>query len=279
MQVSNDNRFPDGTFSHYWDPFFCIEQTLTGLKPKTWYELSLWAKSTNAISFLFGADGPDWYSDYLPLNCPTWQRFAVKFRTEDKETTKKIFLRTFNLADEVLIDDIAVVEAAEPQVFVYCRHAPAMTKTQVARLGTVKSRAVAAESGQQCLRSRWACISPPAIWTGCSGPDIQKKQTDYWTWLQLREVAWVLDATEALIRQPLPDVPPIPFDHPKIDRGVFVAGTPPCPIFYGGYMGIHSDEDDPEFCGNGRLVHCHRKRSEFAGAGWEWKMGLGGTVA
>jgi hypothetical protein len=23
--VSNDNRFPDGTFDHYWDPLFCIE--------------------------------------------------------------------------------------------------------------------------------------------------------------------------------------------------------------------------------------------------------------
>ena len=115
--------------------------------------------------------------------------------------------------------------------------------------------------------SRWACISPFAIWTGCSGRTSKRSKRitgpgcNYAKWL------WVLDATETLIRQPLPDVPPIPFDHPKIDRGVFVAGTPPSPIFYGGYMGIHSDEDIPEFCGDGRLVHCHRKRSECAGGG------------
>ena len=209
--------------------------------------MSLWAKTTNAISFLFGANGPDWYSDYLPLNCPTWQRFAVKFRTEDKETTKKIFLRTFNLADEVLIDDVAVVEATESEGF---GDLASMTKAQLAHLGTVKSQAVAAGLDNNAYVKMGLYIAARYL-DRVQRPDIQKKQTDHWTSLQLREVAWVLDATEALIRQPLPDVPPIPFDHPKIDRGVFVAGTPPSPIFYGGYMGIHNDEDVPSFAGMG----------------------------
>ena len=95
-----------------------MSKTSAGLKPKTWYEMSLWAKTTNAISFRFGANGPDWHSDYLPLNCPAWQRFAVKFRTERQRDFQEISLRTFNLADEVLIDDIAVVELAEPRVLV-----------------------------------------------------------------------------------------------------------------------------------------------------------------
>ena len=231
-------------------PFFCIEQEVRGLKPKTWYELSLWAKTTNAISFLFGANGPDSYSDYLPLNCPTWQRFAVKFQTENKETSKKIFLRTFNLADEVLIDDVAVVKLAEPRVFIYAGELPEMIKTQTARLGTVKSRAVAAHQENNAYVKMGLYIAARYL-DRVQRPDIQKRQTDYWTWVQLREVAWVLNATETLIHQPLPDVLPIPFDHPRIDRGVFVAGTPPSPIFYGGYMGIHSDEDIPSFAGMG----------------------------
>ena len=250
VQVSNDNRFPDGSFAHYWDPFFSIEQKVTGLKPKTWYELTLWAKTINAISFRFGVNGPDWYSDYLPLNCPNWQRFAVKFHTDDKETSKKIFLRTFDLADEVLIDDVAAAEAAEPPVFVHTAMIPEMTKAQLARLGALKRRAEAARLDTNAYIKMGLYIAARYL-DRVQRPNIQERQTDYWTWVQLREVAWVLDATETLIQQPLSDVPPIPFDHPKIDRGVFVAGTPPSPIFYGGYMGIHNDEDVPSFAGMG----------------------------
>ena len=261
VQVSSDNRFPDGTFAHYWDPVFCIEQTLRGLKPQTCYEMSLWARTTNAVCFLFGAHGPEWYSDYLPLNCPAWQRFAVKFRTDEHETSKKIFLRTFHLADEVLIDDIAITEVVSDGVTdllltgglkqaELVAQLPDMIKAQRARLARVKSQAEAAGVVSNAYVRMGLFIAGRYL-DRVQRPDIQKRQTDYWTWMQLREVAWVLDATETLVRQPLPDVPPIPYDLPKIERGVFVAGTPPAPVFYGGYMGIHNDEDIPSFAGMG----------------------------
>ena len=275
VRVLSDNRFPDGSFDHYWDPLFCIEQTLNRLKPKTWYEMSLWAKSTNAISFRFGVNGPNWYSDYLPLNCPAWQRFAVKFHTDDKETSKKIFLRTFDLADEVLIDDVAVAEAAEPPAFVYAGMFPEMIKAELARLVALKSQAEAAGLDKNAYIKMGLYIAARYL-DRVQRPDIQKRQTDYWTWVQLREVAWVLDATEALIQQPLPDVPPIPFDHPKIDRGVFVAGTPPSPIFYGGYMGIHNDEDVPSFAGMGVSSIVIEKGPNALGADGNGKWALEG---
>ena len=228
VQVSNDNRFPDGSFDHYWDPLFCIEQTLNGLKPKTWYEMSLWAKSANAISFLFGAVGPDWYSDYLPLNCPAWQRFVVRFHTDDQETSKKIFLRTFDLADEVLIDDVAVVEAAEPQAFVYAGMIPEMTKTQLARLVALKSRAKAAKVDNNAYVKMGLYIAARYL-DRVQRPDIEKKTNGLLDLGATPRSGLGSRRDRALIRQPLPDVPPIPFDHPKIDRGVFVAGVPPVP--------------------------------------------------
>ena len=358
-------RVPADT--HYWDASFDLEQVVHGLQPDTWYELSLWTKTTNATNFRFGLGfgSPDWYTDVLPLNSPAWQRVAVKLKTGPGETNRKIRLQTWNRADEVLIDDVAVVEAGKPQAFVYppsigtaaearemagfhvtpgayhpdayeesesvtgtltfvtpsvgrltilakdgsgqeiplcstdlpgstgasaatvsfCLSAqsfahegavavarlegaanpvasiaikrlnfagmfPEMTRTQVSRLAALKSQAAAARLDSNAYVSMGLTIAGRYL-DRVQRPDIRKKQMDYWTWVQLQEVASVLDRTEELLRNPLPDVPPIPFDQPRVDRGVFVAGTPPSPIFYGGYMGIHSHDDIPSFAGMG----------------------------
>jgi len=71
-------------------------------------------------------------------------------------------------------------------------------------------------------------------------PDIRDKQQDSWTLLQARETAQILDATEGVVRTPLPTVPPISFAPLHVDRGVLVdeAGSP---AFFGGYATTNRD--------------------------------------
>jgi len=356
LHIAND--------THWYDPGLDLVQYLGGLKPNTWYELSLWSKTANATSVQFGVDFPRGESGELPKNSAAWQRSKVRFKTNEKETSKWIYLMSWRRAEDMLIDDVAVVEAnaphgvmyppgvtpneaalapgfhlapgfynpdsyekeeditgtltlpakasgvltllakdgsgqetalssvslpggsenpvptvsffipaqlidhegvvaavrlegvAEPVATIPIRRRdltdmfPEMTQRMLARLTDLKQQATTAGVAENAYVKMGLFIAADYV-RRVQRPDIQKVQMDYWTWVQLREVATVLDATAVLIRQPLPDVPPIPFDHPRIDRGVFVAGSPPTPIFYGGYMGIHKDEDTLKLPGMG----------------------------
>jgi hypothetical protein len=68
-------------------------------------------------------------------------------------------------------------------------------------------------------------------------PDIESLQSDYWSFLQLRETEQVLSQTQALIDRPLADVPSVGSSRPKIVNGVFVLqrNGADLPVFYGGY--------------------------------------------
>ena len=72
---------------------------------------------------------------------------------------------------------------------------------------------------------------------------IRTLQEDYWTWLQLKEIGLVLDATEQLLQSPLPDVLPIPATRPKVNQGVLVNGNSKnaTPVFFGGYASKEND--------------------------------------
>jgi hypothetical protein len=356
-------RFHIAKDTHYWIPSLDLTQRLKGLKPHTHYEMSVWSKTANATSVLFGVGGPDGHTEELPANSPAWIRSKFTFMTGDKDTSREIFLRSWRTADELLIDDVAVVEANPDRAYVYAPGVLAASDTpatgfalvpgiynpesyerseEISGTVTIPARSkgalsilVADASGKALslasvdlpgagekststisfclpaaiiahdgasimarlsgmaeplatvsikradfsdlfpvlanpLATRLAAMKSQAASAHLDGNayvklglfvashyldrvsqnDITTLQTEYWTWLQLREVAQVLDATAILIRQPLPDVPPIPSGRARIDHGVFVAGTPPTPIFYGGYMGIEAKES-PDYAALG----------------------------
>ncbi|MDR3707929.1 MAG: beta-galactosidase [Capsulimonadaceae bacterium] len=96
-----------------------LQQNVTGLKPDTEYELSLWVKATNAEVNWFGG-GPGWtVRQALPVSTATWERHAVQFRTGKDQTSWFVIINSDGPTEELLIDDVAVVEAGVRRAWIY----------------------------------------------------------------------------------------------------------------------------------------------------------------
>ncbi|MDR3706663.1 MAG: carbohydrate binding domain-containing protein [Capsulimonadaceae bacterium] len=96
-----------------------LQQGLTGLKPGTEYELSLWVKSVNANNCWFGG-GPDWkVRQGLPVNAHAWSREAIRFKTGKDDTTWIVIINADGPTDELLLDDVAIVEANGRHAWVF----------------------------------------------------------------------------------------------------------------------------------------------------------------
>ncbi|MDR3710756.1 MAG: beta-galactosidase [Capsulimonadaceae bacterium] len=96
-----------------------LQQVISGLRPDTDYELSLWVKSKSAQDCWFGG-GPGWaIRQRIPSDTPDWQRVALPFKTAKDATTWLVIINTDGPTKELLVDDVAVAEAGQRHTWIY----------------------------------------------------------------------------------------------------------------------------------------------------------------
>lgn len=112
LRITNQTHFGPNVYGS-------LSQLVTGLTPDTKYELSAWVKCTNASDCWMGG-GPGWMLRHsFPSDTTGWHRLSLKFKTGPAETTWQLIINTDGPTDQLLLDDVAVVDASTAPVWLY----------------------------------------------------------------------------------------------------------------------------------------------------------------